>query len=86
LDVLNVGKLTLREFIFVLGQLMFDAGGSLEQLGHRISYDDARRRYCMEPTSGNALMAMASDVLQEWIGIPDPIQEKRRNGDDERGT
>jgi hypothetical protein len=71
LDILNKSKLNLMELILVLAQTLIDVGGTLEGVKDKLSYNDMWRRYATEPTLGNALMAQGTDILHDWLRIPE---------------
>ncbi|MHA2069739.1 MAG: hypothetical protein ACXABY_35700 [Candidatus Thorarchaeota archaeon] len=71
LDILNNSDLNLRELVFVLAQILIDTGGTLEKVGDKLTYNDMWRRYATEPTLGNALMAQGTDILHDWLKIPE---------------
>ena len=69
LDLLNDNELNGREVIYILGQMLVDLGGSIEGVTSKVDYNGLRRRYAVNPTLGNALMAQGTDMLDEWIDI-----------------
>jgi hypothetical protein len=76
LDIFNEGHdLNLRELIFILGQLLIDIGGTLEQIDEKLTCNDMWRRYAVNPTLGNALIAQGADILYEWVRIPQNEEE-----------
>lgn len=75
IDVLNSSDLSLRELIFVLAQTQIDIGGTLENVGEALDIDSMWRRYAVEPTLGNALMAAGSDMLTEWIKVKETPED-----------
>jgi hypothetical protein len=78
IDILNKEPgLNLKELILVLAQTLIDVGGTLEKVDTKLTYTDMWRRYAVEPTLGNALMAQGSDILHDWLKIPDNDNEEQ---------
>ncbi|RLF68168.1 MAG: hypothetical protein DRN26_00430 [Thermoplasmata archaeon] len=69
LDILNQQQLSLRELLFVLACLFIDIGGSLEELDEMLTRDDMWRRYAIDPTIGNTMIALGGDILYEWLEL-----------------
>jgi hypothetical protein len=69
IDILNNSRLNLRELVLVLAQTLIDVGGTLEGVEDKLSYNDMWRRYAVEPTLGNALMAQGTDILHDWLKV-----------------
>ena len=78
LDILNESDLGLGELLFVLAQTLIDVGGTLEGVNEKLSFTMMWRRYATEPTLGNALMAQGSDILREWLRLPEDDEEQER--------
>lgn len=76
LGVLNKNNLSLRELIYLLAKTLIDVGGTIEGVKKKLTFDDMRKQYAMEPTLGNALMAFGTDVLSEWLKIPEKEEKK----------
>jgi len=75
LNILNKSNLNLKELVVVLAQLLIDVGGTIEEVKDRLTFTEMWRRYAEEPTLGNALMAQGSDILHDWLKIPEPKEE-----------
>jgi hypothetical protein len=70
IDILNSKPgLNLRELVLVLAQTLIDVGGSIEGVKTKLTYNNMWRRYAVEPTLGNALMAQGTDMLNDWLKI-----------------
>lgn len=78
IDILNSSDLNLRELVLVLAQTLIDVGGTLEEVKDKLTYSDMWRRYAMEPTLGNALMAQGTDILHDWLKIPEKSEDQER--------
>ena len=77
INILNEDPgLNLKELILVLALTLRDVGGTLEGVNTKLSYNDIWRRYAVEPTLGNALMAQATDMLHDWLKIPEKNDDK----------
>lgn len=79
LDVLNWDPgLNLKELVLVLALTLRDVGGTLEKVDTKLSYNEVWQRYAVEPTLGNALMAQGTDMMHDWLKIPEKNDDKEQ--------
>ena len=80
IKILNGADLSLRELLYVLAKVIIDIGGSLEE-NTPISREDIIRRYMVEPTLGNTMLALGSDILFDWIYVNRNDNSERKKND-----
>lgn len=78
-EILNKSKLSLKELVWVYGQLGYNIGASLE--GQAFSPEDATKEYYTSPRLGVALQVQGLQT-QTWT---DQIEESR-DDQSNRGT
>lgn len=68
LKVLNNQKLTLKELVYTLANVLIDTGSSLEQVKSSLIAEEAFARYTENPTIGNALISAGFDMCA-WLRL-----------------